>query len=424
MVQAVENRRFARSRLRKVPEHLDHGRILVVVPCKGLDVGMDENLRPLFEQDYPDYELRFVVESAEDPACDSLRRLMHRHCSIPAQVVIAGEAIDCGQKVHNLRRATAELESEIRVLVFVDSDARPNRDWLRRLTARIERAEVGAVSGYRWFVPQRANLASHLLYGINSAIAQLLGPGGHHLVWGGSWAIRREVFEAIDLRRAWDGTLSDDLVASRAIHQAGLRVEFEPSSIVASPLDCTLGEMTEFVRRQYIMAKIYAPNFWRGALLGSTLSNVVAWGSLGGAIHGATISAWWTWPAAALWCLLCTGQVVRAALRQSVAWHADSRQRAQLARARRFDVLLAPIVILVNWLGLVARLTGNRVTWRGIQYRIQSDGRVKLLSRDGAAGRPIYVEPVDAPVSQTRPPAPASPATPTKRTTADKVTVG
>ena len=72
---------------------------------------------------------------------------------------------------------------------------------------------------------------------MNCDVMSLLCRSSHYLIWGGSWAIRREVFDAIGLRNAWKGTLSDDLVASRLMRQAGLGVRFEPASVVASPLD-------------------------------------------------------------------------------------------------------------------------------------------------------------------------------------------
>ena len=35
----------------------------LLAPCKGVDLGLAENLRPLLEQDYPNYEVVFLVEA-------------------------------------------------------------------------------------------------------------------------------------------------------------------------------------------------------------------------------------------------------------------------------------------------------------------------------------------------------------------------
>ena len=45
----------------------------------------------------------------------------------------------------------------------------------------------------------------------------LFSRDNQYMVWGGSWAIRRDIFDQIGLHRAWEGTLSDDLVASREL---------------------------------------------------------------------------------------------------------------------------------------------------------------------------------------------------------------
>lgn len=46
----------------------------VILPCKGAEAGLAENLRALFEQDYGDYELIFVVASEDDAALPVIRQ--------------------------------------------------------------------------------------------------------------------------------------------------------------------------------------------------------------------------------------------------------------------------------------------------------------------------------------------------------------
>ena len=77
------------------------------------------------------------------------------------RLILAGAAQESGQKVHNLRVATESLPPEITYLAFFDADARPTACWLRVLLARLDRGEVGATTGYRWFVPLRPSLANH-----------------------------------------------------------------------------------------------------------------------------------------------------------------------------------------------------------------------------------------------------------------------
>ena len=241
-LQTWEHRRYSRSCMRRLDRHQPTGRVALFAPCKGVDLGLAANLRSLFEQDYDDYEITFIVESTEDPAYEAIGRAMAEHPWVSSRVVVAGHATDSGQKVHNLLVATQHVPDRVKYLAFVDSDARPRPEWLRMLIAQLDQPGLGAVTGYRWFTPERASIANALVYSMNCDVLSLLTRSSHYLIWGGSWAIRREVFEALGLRDAWKGTLSDDLVASRLMRRARLQVRFEPACVVASPLDESLAE--------------------------------------------------------------------------------------------------------------------------------------------------------------------------------------
>jgi hypothetical protein len=376
-----ENRRFARARSRNPDEAHCEGHVQLFAPCKGHDTGLRGNLGRLLEQDHPDYEVTFIVESAQDPAMAIIRDVIAAHPHVPASIHVAGLATDCGQKVHNLRAATSTLSTNTTVLAFVDSDARPSPGWLRHLAARLDRPTVGAISGYRWFVPERPTLSNYLLSNINAAVAGLIGPGGHQFVWGGSWAIRREVFERVKLRDAWRGTLSDDLVATKALKHAGMEIHFEPKCLVASPVDTDLPRLFEFLRRQFVVARFYSRRWWAGAIAVSLLSSGAIWGSV-------ILAAYWSVTghraavlaatmAAALWLM----HTVRAYLRQDIARFCLPSFKSQLAGCRSFDVLAAPICGLVSLGCLLSSLIGRTIVWRGIAYRLRSGGQIESLSR-------------------------------------------
>ena len=104
----------------------------VIVPFRGLEPGLQENLAALFQQSYPEYEILFVTDSESDPALPIVQSLIAQHFQkIPGQIVLAGTATDSGQKVHNLREAVTRVDPRSEVLVFADSDARPEEHWLR-----------------------------------------------------------------------------------------------------------------------------------------------------------------------------------------------------------------------------------------------------------------------------------------------------
>jgi cellulose synthase/poly-beta-1,6-N-acetylglucosamine synthase-like glycosyltransferase len=196
------------------------------------------NLAALFYQDYPEYEIVFVTDDAGDPCVpviEELRAEFEHLANVSGQLVIAGLAAGEGQKVHNLRAAVPHASEKSALFAFVDSDARPGKDWLRDLAAPLEKEEIGAAAGYRWFISKKRNFSSELQSVWNASVASALGANmKSNFCWGGSTAILRKIFENIDMREKWRGTLSDDFAVTRAVKEAGLLVYFVPQCLTAS----------------------------------------------------------------------------------------------------------------------------------------------------------------------------------------------
>ena len=381
-VQTWEHRRYVRSCMRGMPQRQPTGRVALFAPCKGLDLDFEANIRAILRQDYDDYEVTFIVENSDDPAYPVIRRAMAEHPWVSTRVIVAGRATDSGQKVHNLRVATQHLSARIQYLAFVDSDARPRPEWLRALVLRLEQPDLGAVTGYRWFTPERPTVANALVYSMNCDVISLLTRSSHHLIWGGSWAIRRDVFDAIGLRNAWKGTLSDDLVASRLMRQSRLEVRFEPVCVVASPLDVSLGNAMSFIRRQYLVARLYTFDWWLLSLLASTFSTVIWLGNLGVLVWGLLTGSPSPWIPIAVSAVLYSITVYRGSLRQDLVrtyfphWEQASR------RIRGFDIWANPLVEFAHWIGVLSAGVGRYVNWRGIRYRVVPGGQVRKIIRD------------------------------------------
>lgn len=357
---------------------------MLIVPCRGTDLGIERNLNTLFRQDYDNYQVRFVVESKDDPVYPIICRLFDSHPQVEAEVIVAGPTEHSGQKVHNLLAATAELPNGVDYLAFVDSDARLRRQWLRALVARLDRPGVAASTGYRWFLPQRPSLANHLLYSLNSSVGVFMGKHPPTVVWGGSWAIRRDRFQSLGLRSAWEGTINDDLVAGRMFRRAGLGVVFEPACMVISPIDTTISGLLGFLRRQYFIARFYNAFWWAVIVTAVTFSNIVFWGSLAACLLCLCGGPWPAWipgsVAAALYGLGAIGGWIR---RETVVVYFP-RLRSRLRQAGQFEIWASPVVSFAHWIGLLASMLGSEITWRGIKYRLNRRGLVERIVREDA----------------------------------------
>ncbi len=380
LLQAYESTRYFWSRLRKPVPRSFTPRAELIIPCKGVDLGFDVMVEAALRQDYPAYGVTFVVESADDPAHGRIRALCDRFPGVPTRLVVAGTAQDCGQKVQNLLAATNDLDPAVQILAFMDSDIQPPLDWLRRMVIRLRHSKVGAVTGYRWLMPKEPNGPALLLTSLNAGIAGMLGNGGWNVLWGGSWAIRRETFEAAGIREAWKGTLSDDLAAWQALRRARKRVAFEPGCLVPSPVRCTWRSVAEFARRQYLITRVYAPRLWWTALLGGLLFTTTFWGGL---ICGA--ARWLAGQGAGPFfvppLLLYAIGAVRAGLRQSTAAVRLAEWRESLRAPAWFDILAHPIITLANVGFLLSAAVGREITWRGIRYRLVSARETQILAR-------------------------------------------
>src|SRR5712692_9758305 len=247
--------------------------VTVFVPCRGIDDGLKENITAIFAQDYPQFEIIFVSDRADDPALaviEEARRSFKKKFGPTMRIVIAGTATDSGQKVHNLRVAVAEADQKTEIFAFVDTDGRPHKLWLRSLVAPLQDEQIGATTGYRWFVPLRGGLVSHLRSVWNAAIASALGADERkNFCWGGSTAIRRAKFDALKVRDRWRGTVSDDYTLTRVLHEAGLPIKFVPQCLTPSFEDCSLRELIEFTTRQLKITRAYATHLWKAVLIGS-----------------------------------------------------------------------------------------------------------------------------------------------------------
>ena len=141
------------------------------------------------------------------------------------------------------------------------------------LVSRLERPGLGAVTGYRWFTPVRPTVANALVYSMNCDVMSLLTRSSHHLIWGGSWAIRREVFDAIRPARRLEGNAQrrPGGQPADAASRGWRSVSSRPASWPRR-LDVSLGQAMSFIRRQYLVARLYTFDWWLFSLLATTFS--------------------------------------------------------------------------------------------------------------------------------------------------------
>ena len=357
--------------------------ITVFVPCRGVDVGLKENIDAILSQDYPAFEIVFVSDTADDPAfaiIEEARRRLEGE-SRPLRFVVSGPATDRGQKVHNLRVAVAKADPQSQVFVFIDTDARPQRFWLRSLVGPLLDPALGATTGYRWFVPVRGGVVSHLRSVWNAAIASALGEQKEkNFCWGGSTAIRRETFRDCEVVDYWRGTVSDDFALTRALHDRNLPIKFVPQCLTASFEDCTFGQLIEFTTRQLKITRAYATHLWKGVLTGSLIFVLVFFGGIVLVVARALTGLSFATPLFLLLVIFALG-AMKSHLRRRAVAQVLTEPRMSSFGATLAHLTLWPLASVLYLYNALAAAVSKRITWRGITYELKSSTETVILSR-------------------------------------------
>ena len=69
--------------------------VSVLRPLSGAEDNTEANLRSLFEQRYPRFEILLSVHEESDPAAEIARRVMAAYPGVPAQLIVAGVSPFC-----------------------------------------------------------------------------------------------------------------------------------------------------------------------------------------------------------------------------------------------------------------------------------------------------------------------------------------
>ncbi len=359
--------------------------VSVFAPCRGLEDGLRENIVALYFQDYSGYEIIFVSDRADDPSLILVTDVHHSLLQtgpVSTKTIVAGPASDTGQKVHNLRAAIPSADARSQVFVFVDTDSKPQPDWLRSLVAPLADEKLGAASGYRWFIPVKGGFASHLRAVWNASIASALGEQQNkNFCWGGSTAIRRSTFEQLRISERWRGTVSDDFTLTRALQEAKLPIHFVPACLVPALDSCTISELIEFTNRQLKITRVYAAHLWKAVLLGSLLFCLVFFGGVILVVARAVSNGSFAVPLLVLLIIYLLG-TLKSHIRLQAVIAALPAYSKELRRGWAFHMVLWPFTSALYLGNAIVSAASRRIKWRGITYELKSSREAVIIARD------------------------------------------
>lgn len=349
----------------------------LILPLTGPVPALETLIQALNAQTLQPRRLLICVESEADPAYARVTAVVEL-ARFPVQCVVAGLATDQSQKCRNQQAALDSLDlntlNENAVIVFLDGDIVPGPTWLGTLVSPIAAGTADLVSAHRWQQVTHSRLGAHMVAAIDRAVtlAPRLDMGFAHVVWGGSIAISATMARRIDVRAAFDRTLSDDLSLALRASSQGLRIMTRGSLMLPTPNRQTLCPAWCFVRRQYQMCRLYRPWLWTLALATPSL-RLVGW-------------------AAALWLALVGGGPIPLAtlaglglIKQAAVGEAGRRlslpDRPAVCAAQLVLGLCQPVVDLFHASAVLAAARTRIVSWNHVDYDVRQPDNIRVMKR-------------------------------------------
>jgi hypothetical protein len=230
-------------------------------------------------------------------------------------------------------------------------------------------------TGYRWYSAQGGGMPALLRSAWNASIAGMLGDHNRNFAWGGSMALRREMFDDLRIQDAWAGALSDDYAVTRAVAKAGGRIIFVPGCLIPSYGTCSWRELFEFTTRQITITRVYHPQLWRIGFIAQSLFNAAFIGLTVALPAGPAVLGCWM----AIYVLAATKSAVRLQAVRSVT------PRAALSKHTWFYILSPPVVALLFQYNMLRSAFSRDIVWRQIRYRMVSPNKTLVLRPRGSA---------------------------------------
>lgn len=330
--------------------------VSILKPVRGLDEHFYEAIRSHAIQNYPRFELIFGAADPHDPALADIARLRAEFPNLLIEVVNTANDAPNG-KVGSLEILARHARYE--TLLVNDGDILVAPDYLERVAALLEDNRVGLVTClYRARASSIASKAEALGIATEFApsvlAARLLSVSGFAL--GATMAFRTADLQAIGGFAAIREYLGDD-------YQLGARIAALGKSVV----------LADVVVETSLGAGSWR-DVWKHQIRWSRTLRVSRPGGYAGYL--VTQLTFWSLMAAAFGYqrVALAGLLVRliAALAALIA----------LGEPRLIRAALAPFRDLFGLAVWAAGMVGSEVEWRGLRYRLLSDGRIRALTNE------------------------------------------
>ena len=233
----------------------------VIVYLRGTDALLSKCLRSLLNQNYPQYDLKLVIDNEQDPAWNIVTETLSQETAQNVQISpLRIASPNCSLKCSSLVQAVSELDDSYKVVASVDADVVVHSNWLRELVSPLAHPNVGATTGNCWYVPTGKSLGSLVRYSWNIyAVVQMYT---HRIPWGGALAIKTKLIHQTGLLDKWGQACGEDTMIYSVLAEHGKQVVFVPSLMTLNREECQLSSFQSCLKRQLLSSRLYHPQWW------------------------------------------------------------------------------------------------------------------------------------------------------------------
>jgi hypothetical protein len=372
---------LARFKVSMIPD--ERAPKAVVILClRGTDPFLKDCIVGLLNQDYPNYEVRIVVDSAEDPAHrvlnETLKPADYERVTVEN---LTQPSHTCSLKCSSLLQVAHSLDHSVEFIAQMDADIVAHRTWLWELATALEPADVGAATGNRWYMPHVLSVGSLVRYAWNAAaIVQMYW---YRIAWGGTLAVKTRVLRESDMLDRWGRAFCEDTMQFAQLQKLGLRVAFVPSLMMINRENTSLAGFYRWVVRQLLTVKLYHPA-WPAILMHGIVSTTIPLGALAlmiacvvrgdgfsAAILGGAFALFVISLLLSLWGMVVTVNRIAASRGEPTKWIYGVGDLMKCA-------VLMPMTQFVYPAALAEAAVKKSTNWRGIQYRINGPWDIRV----------------------------------------------
>ena len=362
--------------------------VTLLKPLKGADAETLRCLESWLTQDYAGaVQILFGVESATDPVCELVRRLLAAHPGREARLVVCSESLGSNAKVSTLIQLQRLTRHDL--ITISDADVRVPPDFLTNIVSPLRDPAVGLVNCFY----QLANPATLAMQweaiAINadfwSQVLQSRSIKPLDFALGAVMATTRQQLEAIGGFNALVDFLADDYQLGNRIAKRGGRVVLSPVVVECWESPKNWSEVWRHQLRWARTIRACQPLPYFFSLLGNATLWPLLWviaaiattGEISGTttVSGATVSV-----------VVSLHPLSQALMVALVIWLARvltaMRQESRLTRSHSHWAFfwLVPIKDVLNVALWALAVLGKTVEWRGQRYRVQRGGKLVKVS--------------------------------------------